>query len=384
METKDQKDIKDQKENSLTLAEPWPEEVDGAQLANHIRDSFERYIILPDGAASAIALWVLFAHAHNLFDHSPLLGVMSPVLGCGKTTLLRVLSYLTPKPVFASNFSKAVIFRIVDRDGPTMLIDEADTFVARDPELVGILNSGHTREAAKVIRCEGENYEPKIYNTWSPKVVAKIGPLPPTLESRAIIIPLRRKLPTETAKQIRPADKEVLHRLNRMAVRWAADHSERLSESSPQMPPWLENRDADNWRPLLSVADVLGGGWGEEARRCAELLGDDAKPSGPENVRLLRDIAVVLGKDEKITSKDLCQRLSELEESEWGELNGRRGILPIRLSAMLRPFGIFPADIWVGKAVKGYKAEFLVDAFGRYLTEEEREAREATKKLAVA
>src|SRR5207253_979487 len=54
----------------LTDPEPWPEAVDGAELADEIAGIFGRHIILPEGAAHALTLWVLHAHALGAFEVS--------------------------------------------------------------------------------------------------------------------------------------------------------------------------------------------------------------------------------------------------------------------------------------------------------------------------
>ena len=46
--------------------EPWSEPVDGAELLNRIVDAISAHVVLPRGAASAIALWVVHCHAHDL------------------------------------------------------------------------------------------------------------------------------------------------------------------------------------------------------------------------------------------------------------------------------------------------------------------------------
>jgi len=49
----------------------------------------------------------------------------------------------------AANMSSAAVFRAVQEFGPTLIIDEADTFLTPDkPELIGILNSSHVRASA--------------------------------------------------------------------------------------------------------------------------------------------------------------------------------------------------------------------------------------------
>jgi hypothetical protein len=69
----------------------------------------------------------------------------SPEMRCGKTTVLIILQLLTPNSELASNISPAAIFRYIEQHRPTLLIDEADTFVKRNDEIRNILNSGHTR-----------------------------------------------------------------------------------------------------------------------------------------------------------------------------------------------------------------------------------------------
>jgi hypothetical protein len=135
--------------------DPWPEPVNGAELLEQLSKTAASHLVLPKGAADAIAMWVLFTHAHDCFDISPVLGVTSPTPECGKTTLLTFLGGVVPRPLPTSNVTAAALFRAVAKWGPTLLIDEADTFLRGNDELRGILNSGHKRSNAFVIRTSG-------------------------------------------------------------------------------------------------------------------------------------------------------------------------------------------------------------------------------------
>jgi putative DNA primase/helicase len=53
------------------------------------------------------------------------------------------------------------LFRYIEEVRPTLLIDEADSFVKDNEEMRGILNSGHTKAAAYVIRNVEVNGEHK-------------------------------------------------------------------------------------------------------------------------------------------------------------------------------------------------------------------------------
>ena len=167
-----------------------------------------------------------------------------------------------------------------------MLIDEVDTFLADKSELRGVLNSGHTKSSAFVLRCVGDAMEPTPFSTWCPKVFAHIGRVHPTLEDRSIRIQLRRKLKTETVERIPRGDPYA--DLRRKCARFAVDNLEYLSKAKPTIPAGLNNdRAADNWMPLLAIAEICG--CGNEARKAAlELSGVDDDET--DSIVLLADL----------------------------------------------------------------------------------------------
>jgi hypothetical protein len=77
--------------------EPWPERVDGATLLNSIKQVLRRYIVLPRDADVALSLWVLHAWTMDAGDISPFMVLVSPTKRCGKTSVLILLYFLTPK-----------------------------------------------------------------------------------------------------------------------------------------------------------------------------------------------------------------------------------------------------------------------------------------------
>src|SRR4029077_9794348 len=97
-----------------------------ADLLDDIKKVFCRYIVLPKGAAYALALWTLHAWTMDAGDISPFMVLVSPTKRCGKTSVLIVLLYLTPRSELASNISASALFRYVEDMRPCLLIDEAD------------------------------------------------------------------------------------------------------------------------------------------------------------------------------------------------------------------------------------------------------------------
>ena len=351
--------------------EPWPEAVAGDALLTALAAAFARHLLLPTGAADALALWVLHAHTHDTAAISPILAITSPTPECGKTTCLTLLVALVPRPLPASNITPAALFRAVEKWRPTVLVDEADTFLRDSDQLRGVLNCGHNRSAAYVIRTVGDEHEPRQFKTWAPKAIALIGKLPATLASRAIPIELRRMAIGETVEPIRADRLDHLKPLARQAARWAADHAATLREAEPAVPAVLTGRRADNWRHLLAIAEAAGGDWPDRARRAAEALGaGETGDTAP--IMLLADIRAIFGERgvDRISSEDLASSLVTMVDRPWPEW-GKAGkpITQRGIAKLLEPFKIKPDSVRIGSATpKGYQLEWFDDAFRRYLS----------------
>ena len=204
--------------DTLEAPKPWEDVVDGASLLFALASTLERYVVLPDGSAVALALWIVHTYALDAAAISPIIAIVSPTRRCGKSTLLDVLGALVLRPMAASNVSAAAVYRSVERWRPTLLLDELDTYIHDADELRGVINSSHRRSQAYVARCEERAGEivPVRYSTWCARALACIGRLPGTLEDRSIILRLRRRASTETVARYRhdrtPGELEPLRR----------------------------------------------------------------------------------------------------------------------------------------------------------------------------
>ena len=249
---------------------------------------------MPAHAVDATALWIVAAHAIDATRVAPILAILSPTKRCGKSRLLTLVARMVPRALTASNITPAAIFRVIQQCAPTLLIDEADTFITRSEEIRGVLNSGHTREAAFVVRCVGDDFEPRQFSTWGFKVVAMIGKLPDTLADRAIAVQMKRRLATEAVADVDATACASAGRLARRCARFVKDHRRALTDAQPERPVGLHDRAADNWRPLLAVADAGGPLWGARARAAARALTTSDQETASLRIELLRDIRDIL------------------------------------------------------------------------------------------
>lgn len=353
----------------LPSPEPWPEAVSGADILDAIGAHFRRFAALPGGAAEALALWTMHAHVLEASPISPRLVLTSPEKRCGKTTVLRVLAGLVPKPLPTSNITPAALFRTIEVARPTLLVDEADTFAKDNEELRGILNSGHARDG-NVVRLVGDDHSPRQFATWCPTVLASIGRLAGTIEDRAVIIPMRRRLRGERIERLR-LDRPQGEVLARKAARWGADHVAALADSDPEIPALLNDRAADNWRPLLAIADMAGGEWPAKARHAALTLSGEAVDTEPSiRTQLLCDIREAFNgaAKDRLTTDDLLGRLMLMRDHPWADWSHGRALTARQLAKLLADFRVSPSTIRVGEVTaKGYQLEHFTDAFARYL-----------------
>ena len=359
---------------SLDDPEPWPRPVAGRDLMSAMVATFVRYLGLLPWAPVVLALWVLHTHAHDAAEVSPLLAIPSPEKRCGKTTLLHLLGALVPRPLPASNVTAAALFRAVEQFRPTLLVDEADTFLRDRDELRGVLNSGHARASAIVVRTAGDAHEARVFSTWAPKAVAMIGTLPDTLADRSLVVPMRRRRPDEHVERLRLDQLSDLEPLRRQSSRWAADHLDALRTAEPDVPPELHDRGADNWRPLLAIADLIGGDWPDRARRAARVMaGADDGDDGSVRTLLLRDLRDLFRENGtgRLSSRDVVEALRTMEERPWPEWGRSRNPMTANAVArQLKPFGVRPRQLWIdGEKTRGYEVTDLSEAFDRYLSE---------------
>jgi len=189
----------------LDPPETWPEPVDGAVLLGELAEFFARHAHLMPGAAVVLGIWSVHTHCFERARHTPRLAITSPEKGCGKTTVLDLLLFVCCRPLSAANISTAAMFRTIEAAKPALLVDEADSFLSENEELRGALNAGHKR-GGQVVRCVGENAEPRTFGVFAPAALAAIGKLPATIADRSITIPMRKATRGERPASCRGAD----------------------------------------------------------------------------------------------------------------------------------------------------------------------------------
>jgi hypothetical protein len=309
--------------------------------------------------------------------HSPVLIVTSPQRDSGKSTLLGVIGFLTPRSLVCVGLSEAVLFRSIDLWRPTLITDEADTAFVDNEPLRAVYNSGWARGTG-VLRCVGDNHTPKLFDVFCPRALGLKGKkLPDTTASRCIVIEMKRKLPDETVEDFAHMDDASFATLRRKLARWAADNGKALSRAMPQVPAGFHNRTRRNWWLLLAIAELAGADWAEEARTASATI-EGVRNSDDIEVELLADIKAAFdakGVDE-FSTEDLIKALTADEERPWATwVKDKDPIGPKHIGRMLRKYNIISEDVRPdGVHAKGYKRVRFEEPWERYLAPEKRSA----------
>ena len=366
------KTLDEGEEESPSQAPP----VSGAELLDQVRAAMSRYVVLPSPEAlDAVVLWIAATHAQPSWACAPRLVIRAPEKRCGKSRLLDLIEAVVHNPLITVNASPAAVYRSIGtNDPPTILLDEADTIFGpkagdSNEELRGLLNAGHQRNR-NALRYNAATNSVEHIPTFAMAALAGIGVMPDTIEDRAVVVRMRRRAPGENVDPFRhKRDAPAFRVLARQLHKWARANSKAFEAAAPAMP--LEDRAADTWEPLFSIAAHAGRDWPERARAAALALtaDHDASTEEPFSVRLLADCRTAFGPAEVLPTEDLLERLKEDPESPWPTWGGRGdGLTAMKLGVMLREYDIRSTKMRlpdVGQ-VRGYLREDFTDAWDRY------------------
>jgi hypothetical protein len=339
-----------------------------------------RYVVFPcPEAADAATLYAGSTHAMPKLEFAARLVIKSPVRRCGKSRLLDVLAQLVRRPLLTSDISAAALVRSIDpADPPTLMLDEADaTFGAalkgdeKAEHLRGIINAGFGRDRP-YRRWDVTTRGVEDCPTFAMAVLAGIGPMPDTIEDRAVIIDLRRKSPAERVAKFRVRrDKPKVAKDGAKLAAALGPYADAVGDAEPGMPEGLNDRAEDVWEAMIAIADLAGGGWPGRARTAAVTLsGDGSAGDGTLGERLLADLRDVFGSADSMHSESILDGLHKISEAPWSDWYGR----PLNardLAKLLRPYGVRSLGVKLaGVTKKGYRREHLHDPWTRYLPPE--------------
>jgi hypothetical protein len=352
----------------------------GAELLDDLARFYRRFLIFgSEHLQYVLALWSLHTWCLGAFTITPRLNVSSPEKRSGKSRVIEVASCVSSRPEMVVLPSASSIFRLTEATRPTWLLDEMDNLLGASEEaraaLLAIVNSGY-RKGATVPRTEkvGDKFAVSRFRIFAPVAMAGLGDLPDTTADRSITIPMERKLVTERTERFHiERTFAAAAGLRRRSAAWARRNAEALANGEPDIPSQLDDRAAECWEPLLTIAELAAGDWPNRARAAAVALsGPDRKGAESLGVRLLADLRMLWrGQqwEERVRTATICVELARLDESEWRRYRDGLPIDGSGLARLLRRYDVHSKPLRVDDAggLKGYVRSDLEPVWARYL-----------------
>jgi len=350
--------------------------LDGQSVLDDVFNFTGRFIAYPSkNTHIAHVLWIAHTHLMEIWSSTPRLAVLSPAKECGKTRVLEVTEALVPRPIMAVNVTSAYLIRKIGAtEGlPTVLFDEIDTVFGKNArhneDIRALINAGYRRGmgSGRVAK-KGDLFTTEEISAYCAFALAGIGidTLPDTVLSRSIILSMRRRTANEIVEPWRERTcSEEGNEIRDRLTRWASSVKDGLRDNWPEMPQGVEDRSADVWEPIISVAKAAGCRWSEQAHvACVALVTESRGKAENQSIRLLKDLRSIFGSQPKMFTADILSSLARLEDAPWS----KDDFTAYRLAKLLRTYGISSKDIRIGDNTrKGYIRGDLSDAWDRYL-----------------
>ncbi len=186
-----------------------------SELHKEIRLFIRQYVDLDPLDEYLVAAYAMHTWVYDRFEKVPYLRFIG-LPGTGKSRALRVLRSLCYRSMLLNaNLSDAGVFRSVGRnDHGTLLFDEMNMqYSGKTSSIVKVLNGGYER-GSNIVRCEGENYLPKYFDPFGPKIISHNQRFhDEALESRLLSIKMHATRRTDINEQLTSPDyfKQVHH-----------------------------------------------------------------------------------------------------------------------------------------------------------------------------
>ncbi len=359
--------------------------VNGRNLVDKLFYFFADHIYFSDlRIPLLLAIWVMGTYVYKVFNYYGYLWFTSPLKRCGKSLALDLLAQVcfnaTSRQI---NPSEASIFREIDSNSSTLIIDEVETLRSQDKErfsyLMAIFNGGF-QAGSQISRVDKNQFRVMNFEIYSPKVLAGINRVSDTIEDRSFRIFMPRKRRAETVRRFNLRKiKTEIEVLKEELYLWALRNVDEVWEVYSQLDGIKEVEDLDDrakdvWEPILIIASIIDTQDNDPCLTIFSKLTELAKDMHqaragreyidgiiPSLIAIFQKVLSQKLQDNFISSRDLL----EIIKGEDGQLNFINSAKS--LASVLAKFNLYPRQDKTGK-IRGYviTENFVNDFIERY------------------
>jgi len=308
--------------------------------------------------------------------------------GSGKSRLDQVIKMLCFNPKYGVNMTGAALFRAIDIEGGTIIIDELENITDKNSnmqmsDLAEVLKAGY-EDGAKAYRCEGDTkvgFIPRAYSVYSPKVISNINGLDSVIGDRCLFInsfeyPEGTRL--EDPKFYREEHRAEIKEIASKCCLSALEHFQEVYQAFRELKfDGISARMSQIMSPLVTIAKMAGTeyekaliGYYKDTMVDEKLDAEDNTPAGlvPRLIKraaleLLGRVPIDLTNTEgskykgKIEQGEGCFEITDLHLKVWIEehLPGIKVDLPDVNKWLKRAINISADNGKRGKAAVGFE-----------------------------
>jgi hypothetical protein len=239
------------------------------EIINDVIHELNRRVELKLQELNTLAVQVLGTWVHRAFQSYPY-GWFYGYMGSGKTTTLDVINGMAYHSILATSMSNSALFRLVHANHATVCYDEAESLnvfggkESERQERISLFNSGY-RAGSEVYLTEKDpdtgTWTQVAFDPYSPKFLASIKPISPTLQSRSLTYVMLKAQSDEKSKAL--PDHKMLKSIRQRAYSWLFAEGVQIKNlatneklTSELMKSYeCKNREMELFLPLFLIAD---------------------------------------------------------------------------------------------------------------------------------
>lgn len=245
-------------------------EVDGLKLLRELEELFRKYVWFPNPRTPLVlALWVMMTYVYMIADQVSYLTFVGTKRS-GKSRTLDLLERLSYNAVNLSQASVSAFARTVGMYQATAIVDEAVFPSALDPTKTNKKDDWETlllnthRKGVPYARSEGEQFNTRTFDPYSPKAIVSMYRIPDALIDRAIYVHVARAKPGQVADLVFSEIEDDLQLLRNQLHFFGLTYARRIADTIPNIlvlmrQHQLTDRERDIWLVPLAIAYVVGG-----------------------------------------------------------------------------------------------------------------------------